>query len=154
MSGAANVITVRFVYDFDSDGTPDRMEVLQNVPMFFGNSFLYQSRITEYYFDQIYGDERGRIPVWVGDQHNAFHAPFPESVKDGKLTVEFWGGSSGAPLVPVQISQETSPLMNRASWVAPPYTWLSAADDCSSEVMTFSTEIFLDSDQKLLPFLP
>jgi hypothetical protein len=121
-AGAPNIVTVRFVYDFDSDGKPDRMEVLQNVPIFFGNSFLYQSKITEYYFDQIYGDSRGRIPVFIGgDLNGNYAAPFPQTVANGTITVELWGGSSGAPLQPVPVSQDASPLSNRASWVMPPY---------------------------------
>jgi hypothetical protein len=121
LTGAANVVTVRFLYDFDSDGKIDRLETLQNVPMFFGNSFLYQCKITEYYFDQIYGDTRGRIPVAVGQLDGSLRAPFPENVANGTVTLEIYGGSSAAPLVPLQVSQDTSPLLNRASWVAPPY---------------------------------
>lgn len=120
-AGNANVVCVRFLYDFDSDGTVDRIEALPNVPIFFGNSFLYQSKITEYYFDQIYGSSRGLIPVWFGDQFTNTKAPFPDTVTNGTLTVQFYGGSSGAPLFPVAVSQDASPLVNRSSWVLPPY---------------------------------
>ncbi len=120
-AGNANVITVRFLYDFNSDGTVDRIEALPNVPVFFGNSFLYQSKITEYYFDQIYGSSRGQIPVWLGDAQTNIKAPFPDTVTNGTLTVQFYGGSSGAPLFPVAVSQDASPLLNRSSWVLPPY---------------------------------
>lgn len=121
-AGNANVVSVRFLYDFDSDGTVDRIEALPNVPIFFGNSFLYQSKITEYYFDQIYGSNRGLIPVWFGDQFTNTKAPFPDSVTNGTVTVQIYGGSSGAPLFPVAVSQDASPLVNRSSWVLPPYT--------------------------------
>lgn len=117
----ANVVTVRFLYDFNSDGKPDRVEVLQNVPVFFGNSFLYQSKITEYYFDQIFGGKRGQIPVYVGDGAGGGTAPFPQRVTKGTLTVQIYGGSSAQPMFPVSVSQDTSTLLNRASWVEPPY---------------------------------
>jgi hypothetical protein len=119
--GAATVIAVRIIYDFDSDGTPDRMETLQNVPMYFGNSFLYQSKITEYYFDGVYGDSRGQIPLFLGDDRGSYKDAFPSTVSNGTVTVQVWGGSTAAPQLPVQISEDASPLLNRASWVRPPF---------------------------------
>ncbi|MBV9267415.1 MAG: hypothetical protein JO061_14685 [Acidobacteriaceae bacterium] len=123
---APNTVTIRFLYDFDSDGTPDRIEIVQNVPMVDGNCFLYQSKVTEYYTDQYFGGPDGRIPVFVGIKNQpGGNAPFPAVVKNGTLTVEIYGGSGAQPLFPVPVSVEADPLLNRASWVEPPYGPLS-----------------------------
>lgn len=120
---APNTVTIRFLYDFNSDGTPDRVEIVQNVPMVDGNCFLYQSKATEYYTDQYFGGPDGSLPVFIGikDQPGG-NAPFPTVVKNGTVTVEIYGGSGQQPLFPVPVSVETDPLLNRASWVKPPYT--------------------------------
>jgi hypothetical protein len=120
-SKAPNTVTARFNYDFDSDGVYDRVEILQNVPLFAGNAFLFKSKITEYYFNQIYGGIIGQIPVFVGDGKGGGLQPFPVTVADGTLQVQIYGGSGPQPLFPVNVSVDASPLINRASWVKPPY---------------------------------
>ena len=46
---------------------------------------------------------------------------FRQAVKDGTLTVQIYGGSGAQPLFPVPVSVETDPVLNRASWIKPPY---------------------------------
>ena len=49
--------------------------------------------------------------------------PFPASVTCGKIKVQVYG-QTGPDLpikVPVPVSVGTSPLLNRASWIQPPY---------------------------------
>ena len=35
--------------------------------------------------------------------------------------MQIYGGSGGQPLFPVPVSVETDPVLNRASWIKPPY---------------------------------
>ena len=78
---AGNTVTVRFIYDFDSDGTTDRIEVLQNAPLSSGNAFLYESKLTEYTGDRLFSGPIGRGNVFIGgfDENGAigFTAPYP-----------------------------------------------------------------------------
>jgi len=57
------------------------------------------------------------------DDRFAPAAPFPASVTCGKIKVQIYGlaGSNNAIKKPVPISVGTSPLLNRASWIQPPY---------------------------------
>jgi hypothetical protein len=119
---APNTITARFLYDFDSDGKADRIEIVQNLPLSPGNAFLYQSKATHYYTDKYFGGPDGAVSVFVGikDQPGGI-APFPNEVSNGTLTVQIYGGSGPQPVFPVPVSVETDPILNRASWVKPPY---------------------------------
>jgi hypothetical protein len=65
------------------------VEILQNVPMLTGNTFLGRNKITEYFFDQVIGGENGRIRVFISDAKGGGTAPFPETVTNGTVTVEF-----------------------------------------------------------------
>jgi hypothetical protein len=119
---APNTVTIRFVYDFDSDGTPDRVEIVQNVPMVVGNCFPYQSKVTEYYTDQYFGGANGTLPVFIGIKNEpGGSAPFPSVVINGTLTVQIYAGSGSQPLFATPISVDVDPSLNRASWVQPPY---------------------------------
>ena len=121
---SANNVTVRFLYDFDSDNQPDRIEVLQNASLNPGNSFTYQNKLTEYYLKPTFGLD-DRPPIYVDPQSK----PFPAEVTNGTLTVQIYGGSNpNNPqfLQPVPVSVETSRYLNRASWVKPPYEFLVA----------------------------
>lgn len=125
-SVAGNTVSVRFVYDFNSDGIPDRVEVLQNSPLSSGNAFQYESKLTEYTGDRLFNGPIGRGSVFIGSLENgviAYTAPFPAEVTNGTLTVQFYGGSNPNTglLHPYYVSQDASPLTNRASWVKPPY---------------------------------
>lgn len=123
---AGNSATIRFIYDFDSDGDPDRIEVLQNAPLSTGNAFMYENKMTEYVGDRLFSGPIGRVSVFVGQFDNGMiirNAPFPSAVTNATLTVQLYGGSNpNTPLLhPYFVSQDASPLTNRASWVKPPY---------------------------------
>lgn len=123
---AGNSVTVRFTYDFNSDGKPDRVEILQNAPLSSGNAFLYESKLTEYVGDKLFNGPIGRGNVFIGALENgiiAYTDPFPSQVTNGTLTVQMYGGSNPnlQLLHPYLVSQDASPLTNRASWVKPPY---------------------------------
>jgi hypothetical protein len=126
-SVAGNTVTVRFIYDFNSDGNPDRIEVLQNAPLSSGNAFLYESKLTEYTGDRLFNGPIGRGNVFIGgiDEHGliAYTDPYPNEVTNGTLTVQIYGGSNPNTVLlhPFLASQDASPLTNRASWVKPPY---------------------------------
>jgi hypothetical protein len=133
---------VRVEYFFVSTNkTPDRIEVY-TLPSAHGNTFvMLQNKITPYYFgcysdktnfgvcngDQsgLYGPDNpalspGKIQL---DNRFADAAPFPASVTCGKIKVQVYGqaGADEAAKIPVPVSVGTSPLLNRASWVQPPY---------------------------------
>jgi hypothetical protein len=133
---------VRVEYFFVSTNkTPDRIEVY-TLPSAHGNTFvMLQNKITPYYFgcysdktnfgvcngDQsgLYGPDNpalspGKIQL---DNRFADAAPFPASVTCGKIKVQVYGqaGADEGAKVPVPVSVGTSPLLNRASWVQPPY---------------------------------
>lgn len=122
-SKAGNNATVRFIYDFDSDEKVDRIEVVQNAPLSSGNAFLYENKITEYIGDNYYGGPLGTVNIFIGDSRGGGLAPYPNSVTNGTLTVQVYGGSNINPqfLHPFAVSVEAEPLTNRASWVKPPY---------------------------------
>jgi hypothetical protein len=119
--------------------TPDRIEVYVGVPEYPGNTFVMSSnKITPYYFG-CYSDKRnfgrcngtqsglyglGNPGLFVHlDDRFAATAPFPSSVTCGKIKVQVYGaaGPAGVQKLPVPVSVGTSPLLNRASWVQPPY---------------------------------
>ncbi|MEP7272110.1 MAG: hypothetical protein ABI882_11445 [Acidobacteriota bacterium] len=126
-SKAGNTLTVRFIYDFNSDGKPDRIEALQNAPLFTGNAFLYENKLTEYIGDNYIKGVLGAPSVFLGgpdaDGIIRYMDPFPSEVTHGTLTVQIYGGSNVNPqfLHTFEVSEDASPLTNRASWVRPPY---------------------------------
>jgi hypothetical protein len=124
---AGNTVTVRFIYDFDSDGKPDRIETLENAPLNVGNAFMYENKLTEYTGSRLFNGVIGRVNIFIGGPNANgaidFMAPYPSVVTNGTLTIQFYGGSNPATelLHPYLVSQDASPLINRASWVKPPY---------------------------------
>src|SRR6266545_2375672 len=54
---------------------------------------------------------------------NIDNPSFPASVTCGKIKVQVYGAASAfqSDKVPVPVSVGSSPLLNRASWVQPPY---------------------------------
>ena len=133
---------VRVEYFFDSNNTdPDRIEVY-TLPSVHGNSFvMLQNKMTPYYFgcysDQsnfgacnnmssgLYGpDDPALSPGKIAlDGRFAPVTPFPASVTCGKIKVQVYGqaGPDQPIKIPVPVSVGTSPLLDRASWVQPPY---------------------------------
>jgi hypothetical protein len=145
---------VRVEYYFDANNaSPDRVEVY-TLSSAHGNTFvMLQNKITPYYFGcyaqsanfgqcvtsgpnantGLYGPDDpvlspGKIML---DDRFAPAAPFPASVRKGKIKVQVYGqaGSNHAIKLPVPVSVGTSPLLNRASWVQPPY---EPPPECSS----------------------
>ena len=133
---------VRVEYFFDSTNqNPDRVEVF-TLPSVNGNSFvMLQNKMTPYYFgcysdktnfgacnslsSGLYGPDNpalspGKIAL---DDRFAPAAPFPATVTCGKIKVQVYGqaGPDQPIKKPVPVSVGTSPLLNRASWVQPPY---------------------------------
>jgi hypothetical protein len=137
---------VRVEYYFNSTNqTPDRIEIY-TLPSVQGNTFvMLQNKFTPYYFgcyaqsanfgrcvstgpnasSGLYGpDDPVLSPGLIAlDDRFAPAAPFPASVTCGKIKVQIYGlaGSNNAIKKPVPISVGTSPLLNRASWIQPPY---------------------------------
>jgi len=137
--------TVRVEYYFNSTNTtPDRIEVYTR-PSFFGNTFvMLGNKITPYYFGAyncvdknppnpnakpcddstsgLYGLGDPGLKVTL-DNRFAATAAFPPSVTCGKIKVQVYGqtGPDQPIKVPVPVSVGTSPLLDRASWVQPPY---------------------------------
>jgi hypothetical protein len=132
--------TVRVEYYFDATNrTPDRIEVYtRGFPN--GNSFvMMENKITPYYFgcysnktnfgecngpaSGLYGLDTVGFNIIKLDDRFAPAAAFPASVTCGKIKVQVYGhsGDVQSKKVPVPVSVGTSPLLNRASWVQPPY---------------------------------
>lgn len=133
---------VRVEYFFDSNNTePDRVEVY-TLPSVNGNSFvMLQNKMTPYYFgcysdksnfgacntmdSGLYGpDDPALSPGKIAlDDRFGPATPFPASVTCGKIKVQVYGqaGPDNPIKVPVPVSVGTSPLLNRASWIQPPY---------------------------------
>ncbi|MFO1417189.1 MAG: glycosyl hydrolase [Methylotetracoccus sp.] len=136
---------VRVEYDFDNDGTTDRIEVVVG-GLDLNNTFAigYQ-KFTDYYFrcyanfptsppnqcsvktSGFYGDDDtsanppyivvldGRLP--------GTNQPFPATVGYGTVKVQVYGqaGVNGPTKVALPVSVGTDPLLGRASWIRPPY---------------------------------
>ena len=133
---------VRVEYYFVStNSTPDRVEVY-TLPSVQGNTFvMLQNKFTPYYFgcysdktnfgacnnlsSGLYGpDDPALSPGKIAlDDRFVPAAPFPATVTCGKIKVQVYGqaGANNAIKMPVPVSVGTSPLLNRASWVQPPY---------------------------------
>jgi hypothetical protein len=137
---------VRIEYYFDcARTTPDRVE-LATVGGYVGNTFVMQEhKITNYYFNcynsfcpevdigkcdgkpsgfygrSLTGLDQPQASVVVRDTRGVPNLEFPCSVTCGKIRVQVYGASVPADRVEVPVSVGTSPLLNRASWVQPPY---------------------------------
>lgn len=133
---------VRVEYYFVStNATPDRVEVY-TLPSVQGNTFvMLQNKFTPYYFgcysdktnfgvcdninSGLYGpDDPALSPGKIAlDDRFAPAAPFPASVTCGKIKVQVYGQASANQAIkkPVPVSVGASPLLNRPSWIQPPY---------------------------------
>lgn len=148
---------VRIEYYFNAmNQIPDRVEVVW-APSYFGNTFVMQEhKITNYYF-RCYNSLCGEADIGLcdgkgsgfyglslerPDPHQTFvvvrdarpgipNQEFPCNVRCGKIKVQVYGpaGSEPSTKVPVHVSVGTSPLLNRASWVQPPYD----GGECASQ---------------------
>lgn len=119
---AGNALTMRVQYFFDaSHTTADRVEFFQNLALNVGNAFEFENKITEFYFDQVFGlnltpNGPGPNPVLLRPD-----APFPDAVSNGKIIVQIYGGSGVPNPGPVPVAIGWDPLTDRASWIKPPY---------------------------------
>ena len=134
-------VRVEYYFDFTSN-TPDRIEVY-TLPSEKGNTFVIgKNKFTHYYFgcyhlqqanrddcaSGLYGLETGSpLKITLDDrplpEHPPAAKPFPPNVTRGKIKVQVYGqaGPDQTKKAPVPVSVRTSPLLNRASWVQPPY---------------------------------
>jgi hypothetical protein len=138
---------VRIEYFFNAmSQTPDRVEVHFGVPEYSGNTFTIGThKITQYYFGRydcvdknppnpnakpcvdstsgLYGLTAPPGLLVSLDNRFAATAPFPNSVTCGRIKVQVYGqaGPDQGIKRDVPVSVGTSPLLNRASWVQPPY---------------------------------
>lgn len=131
---AANAISMQLWYDFESDGTPDRVEWYLNLPLDASNTWSYDNKLTDYVTNAPWPN-RG-VPVIVGGLTGTFTKPFPASIPSDRpatVTLYIYGGSSPEDLngkisqFDVPVSVNASPLTNRASWIQPPYRPLFGA---------------------------
>ncbi|MBP7865047.1 MAG: hypothetical protein KA419_03785 [Acidobacteria bacterium] len=112
-----NNLSFRVSYDFDSDGTPDRVETYVNAAMDNSNTFTYKNRVTENQFDVVWPLKHKGVSI---DQDRS--AGFPDVIPQAHpatVTLEIWGGTDQAGAI--YISCEADPATGRASWVQPPY---------------------------------
>ncbi len=125
---AGNTIAMQVWYDFDSDGTPDRIEWYLNLPLDSSNAWSYASKLTEYGTNAPWPNVGP--PVIPGGLTGTANKPFPASIPSDKpatVTLYLYGGSNqedknGKILqFDVPVSVNTSTLTNRASWLQPPY---------------------------------
>jgi hypothetical protein len=138
---------VRIEYFFNAmSQTPDRIEVHAGVPEYSGNTFTIGThKITPYYFGAyncvdknppnpnakpcvdstsgLYGLTAPPGLLVILDNRFAATAPFPASVTCGRIKVQVFGHAGPVQDIKrdVPVSVGTSPLLNRASWVQPPY---------------------------------
>lgn len=143
--GVASTTFIRVIYDFDSSGTADRIEII-NLPPNSGNSFVIgQQKMTDYYFacyaslqlnagicdtsngynlnNGYYGLNTAAptTTVWLDDRFGKPES-FPASVACGTITVQLYGSVAPDSIKrSVPVSTGTDPLLNRASWVQTPY---------------------------------
>ena len=119
---AGNAVTMKVSYFFDpSHTTPDRVETYQNAALNVGDAFFYENKITEFYFDQVFGLKLGT----AGPNPNPVHitgASFPAVINNGIIVLHVYGGSVGTFKKQVPVSIDAAILTNRASWIKAPYT--------------------------------
>lgn len=112
-----NNLSFRVSYDFDSDGTPDRVETYVNAAMDNSNTFTYKNRVTENQFDVVWPVKHKGVNI---DQDRA--VGFPDVIPQdhpATVTLEIWGGTDQAHTI--FVSCEADPATGRASWIEPPY---------------------------------
>lgn len=127
---------VRVRYDFDSNGTDDRIEEYRVANIDGSNSFTYDGKLTEYRTDALMPfswDRDAKLFVWFlanGQPSQPFPAEIPAS-QPATVSLDLWGGlgsnAAGATpstlqRFPIYFSVNADPLTNRASWIKPPYT--------------------------------
>lgn len=127
---AGNTLTMQVWYDFDSDGTPDRIEWYQNMPLDASNAWSYDNKLTEYATQAPWPNSGAGVSVILGGLDGTKTAPFPQNIPSSKpatVTLYLYGGSNQEDLngkisqFDVPVSVNASPLSNRASWIKPPY---------------------------------
>lgn len=125
---AGNTVTFQVWYDFDSNGTPDRIEWYQNMALDASNTWSYQSKLTEFATNLPWPNQGP--PVVLGGLTGTANAPFPANIPTSKpatITLYIFGGSNNEDLdgrisqFDVPVSVNANPLTNRASWILPPY---------------------------------
>jgi hypothetical protein len=88
-------------------------------------SGLYGLSIPALAFEKINLDNRFEVPNCDPTMANCYRgaAPFPSSVTCGTFKVQVYGqaGADQGAKKPIPVSVGTSPLLNRASWIQPPY---------------------------------
>ena len=124
-----NAFSSQVSYDFDSDGTPDRIEQYLMMSLSIGNSWSYENKQTNYKFDQQWPSSPP--PMLLGGTDGTKKADFPafiDPAKPATITVQMWGGTLCSPdpdcikaSFPVPISVNADPVTDRASWIEPPY---------------------------------
>jgi hypothetical protein len=125
---AGNTIAMQVWYDFESDGTPDRIEWYLNLPLDSSNTWSYASKLTEYGTNAPWPNQGP--PVILGGLTGQANKPFPTSIPSNQpatVSLYIYGGSTPEDKngkisqFPVPVSVNASPLTNRASWIQPPY---------------------------------
>ena len=134
---------VRVVYDFNSDGKPDRIEVVWR-GMNGDNTWVIGPHKFTHYYSTCYGDFPNNPPdvcsgtsgfygvdnnnehpsgIVVVDKRLNANADYPDTVKCGTVSVQVYGqaGSDPKTKVPMPVSVGVSPVLGRASWIQPPY---------------------------------
>jgi hypothetical protein len=131
---AGNTLTFQLWYDFDSDGTPDRIEWYQNMPLDSSNTWSYGSKLTEHATNVPWPFVGP--PVILGGLTGTANKPFPTTIpadRPATVTLYMYGGSNNEDKngkisqFDVPVSVNASPLTNRASWIMPPYRPLFGA---------------------------
>ena len=138
---AGNVYSFQFSYDFNSDGTPDRIEMYQNVGLVMGNTFGDKNKTTNFRFNQDWPfDTTGNPPMNL--RGNAM-ADFPANIPANApaiLTITMFGGTTPdlRTHFPVPISVNADPDTGRASWIQPPYAVRVPATPAPADTMVDS----------------
>lgn len=125
---SSNVMSMMISYDFDSDGTPDRIEQYQNMSLSAGNAWSYESKQTDYKFGASW--PYLPPPVNIVGPPGVPPQDFPQNIpasRPATVKVTIFGGSgvpnaNGKDMYPIPVSVNADPLTNRASWVRPPYS--------------------------------
>ena len=123
-----NAFSSQVSYDFDSDGTPDRIEQYLMMSLSIGNSWSYENKQTNYKFDQQWPSSPP--PMLLGGTDGTKKADFPafiDPAKPATITVQMWGGTlcelsdcvNASYSVPISVNAD--PVTDRASWIEPPY---------------------------------
>ena len=144
-------VRIEYYFTNPPHPNPDRVEVLFGPSAPGNSFVMLSNKITPYYVgcysdrrnfgacngtqSGLYGlgdpglfvslDNRFEVPNCDPTNSNCYRgaAPFPSSVTCGTIKVQVFGqaGADQLAKAPVPVSVGTSPLLNRSSWVQPPY---------------------------------